>query len=254
MPEPIDIWAHRGGGLIAAQKYNFSPNSIESFEFALSNGSVGIETDVCLTNDNEPIVYHPGTLSPCPITMKWTECHLKYPELIHLQDLFWYLIGVKLQCLLDIKVESKLLAEKMVDLIDEAELFETVYLTAPRLKIPSVGLGVSPSSLQYAKSLDSRIKIHIIDALPFNIAKTFTKFNANKVSFGWTNDSKLSGRVFDMIFYKKMLRQLIKTQLADKYTLAGIVRHEKDVRYLMTCTDGLIKGIMTDDPEITKTA
>ncbi|WP_343642299.1 glycerophosphodiester phosphodiesterase family protein [Chryseobacterium sp.] len=56
LPKPMII-AHRGG------KVDFPENSLLSFEEALRTGVDGVEMDLQVSQDNVPVLYHPGDLN-----------------------------------------------------------------------------------------------------------------------------------------------------------------------------------------------
>lgn len=253
MPKRIGVWAHRGMGLLSAEKHHISPNSLTAFQWSKRLGLDGIETDVCLTTDSEPepIICHPDTLEPDPHLESWISTQWHNPDVMHLKDLLNFLVdSPSVNCLLEIKQNSNLLIEKVVTEISAAKLHNRVFLTAPSRQIKLVGLETDGNLLKYAKSIDPQIQIHVIDIFPFNILKTEQSFQADIVSFGWLNDSFVSRVVFELVFYKKILRQIIKRKTNLK-VFGGITQTLKQVQHLLECTDGLIDGIITDDPEAT---
>jgi hypothetical protein len=199
--------------------------------------------------------------------MAWPDIHEHYPHLLHLNDLlYWLSWHPKMGCLLDVKQNSKLLIEKIAAGIKGRNLYGQVFLTAPSIKMPLAGLHADSSLLLYAQSLDPRIKVHVIDVLPFFLLRTAREFRADIISFGWLNDSALSQIVFETLFFKKIYRQILKnnsdlkifggitsgkTRYDDIFRVFNLLRCRDDVRHLYHCTQGLLDGIITDDPEDT---
>ncbi len=251
LPNKTGIWAHRGMGLLSAEKYHIPPNSLAAFEWTAKLGIDGFETDICLTKDEEPIIYHPGTLEPNPQLESWIATQWHQPDILHLKDLLNFLAGnPSIDCLLHIKENSSLLIEKIVTEVGKARLCDQVFLTTSSQQSKLAGLTIDGNWLKYAKNIDPQIGIHVIDILPFNILKTAKEFRADIISFGWLNDSFISRVVFELIFYKKILRQLVKRKSSLKI-FGGITQTLKQMQHLLDCTDNLIDGIITDDPEAT---
>ena len=242
----FEVYAHRGG--------RFPPNRLSTFRFAGAIGVDGIEADICLTSDGEPIIYHPGTLKPPePMSMTWKQAIRQDYVVSHLDDLLGTLSFYwRLKCLLDIKVASKQLVEKIAVRIGTDEFRQRIFLTAPKKRSRIAGFHVDAGLLEYAKSLDNRIKIHIIDTVPLNMAKTVRKYGADMISFGWLNDSLASQVLFRLIFktgLRSASREIEKAQKAGAKVMAGIANTAEEIRDLLNLCPSL-DAIMTDNPEM----
>lgn len=241
----FEIYAHSGG---------FPPNRLSAFCFAGSIGADGIETDVCLTSDGEPIIYHPGTLKPPePTTLTWKQILKQNSDIPHLEDLLEVLsIYPGLKCLLDIKISSKQLIEKMVPQIGIDEFRQRIFLTAPKKQSRLAGFRVDATILEYAQELDNSLKIHIIETLPFDMAETVRKYNTNMISFGWLNDSLASQIVFGLIFktgFRNASWEVQNAQNEGAKVMAGIANTANEIKDLITLCPSL-DAIMTDNPEM----
>ncbi len=242
----FEVYAHRGGG--------FPPNHISTFRFAGEMRVDGVEADICLTSDGEPIIYHPGTLKPPePMSMTWKRLMSQDYRVPHLDDLLGVLSFYPgLKCLLDIKLDSRDLIEKITAKIKDKDFSERIFLTAPKKKSCLAGFCVGANLLEYVRELDSQLKIHIIDTLPLNLAGTVRKYKADMVSFGWLNDSLASQVLFSFIF-KTGLRnpslEVEKAQNAGAKVMAGIANTAEEIRGLLTLCPSL-DAIMTDNPEM----
>lgn len=258
------IFAHRGGDF---RRKNITPNSLKAFEESYAVGANGIETDICLSKDGEPIICHPGLLRPDPPHMKWTEIKEQYPFIPHFSDLLDYFHRQPfIKCFLDIKVNSEELVGKICDGILKAKLPEKIILTAPRKRIGIAGLYADGRLLTYAQergrecveqslgNYSGRILTHVIDVWPVDMARTAEQFQPDYISFGWLNDSRLSRLAFNLIFKIKVVDPFI--ELADEIRRAkakvfgmkvfgGIANTEKEIRYLL---DAGVGGIVTDNP------
>lgn len=241
----FEVYAHRGG---------LPPNCLSTFCFVGSIGVDGIETDICLTSDGEPIIYHPGTLKyPEPTTMTWKQVLKQDNNVSHLEDLLEILyVYPRLKCLLDIKAPSRQLIEKIVPKIGIDELRQRIFLTAPKKQNRLVGFRVDATVLEYAKSLDSSLRIHIIETVPFNMAGTVRKYKTDMISFGWLNDSLASQALFGFIFktgFRNASLEVEKAQNEGAKVMMGIANTVEETKGLLTLCPS-IDAIMTDNPEM----
>lgn len=241
----FEVYAHRGGT---------PSNCLSSFYFAGSIGVDGIETDICLTSDGEPIIYHPGTLKPPePTTLSWKQAIKQNNNISHLDDLLQVLSTYpKLKCLLDIKIASKYLIDKIVVKIGVEEFRQRIFLTAPKKQSYFAGFRVDATILEYAKNLDDRLKIHIIDTMPLNMAGTVKKYNADMVSFGWLDDSLASQILFGLFFktgLRSASREVKKSQKEGAKVMVSIANTVEDIKFL-TILCPSIDAILTDNPEM----
>lgn len=263
----FEICAHRGGNF-SCQKMILS-NTIRAFEETHAIGGDKIETDVCLSKDNEPIICHPGLWNPDPPRITWKEIRNLYPFMPHFKDLLDYFKRTRmLKCFLDIKVNSEELVGKICDGILEAKLSEKIILTAPRKRIGIASLHADGRLLTYAQgrgrecveqspgNYSGRILTHVIDVWPVDMARTAEQLQPDFISFGWLNDSRLSRLAFSLIFKIKVVDPFI--ELADEIRKAkakvfgmkvfgGIANTEKEIRYLL---DAGVDGIVTDNPAL----
>ena len=242
----FDVIAHRGGRV--------NPNTMSAFKSSAEMGVDFIECDVCLTKDGQPIIYHPRTLIPDAAEETWE--NLRGRNIDHAGRLIELLsIYPKLKCLLDLKQDSKKLVEIMVKMIKVSDMFKRVYFTAPYYKIPLFELYADKNTLLYARSLDERVKIHVIDIFPINMSKTIRTISANMISFGWFNEYISSRFLFKAIFdsgFRTISKEILKVYKEEAYVLGGIANTEKDIKRLVLpggYRSG-INGIITDEPEL----
>lgn len=242
----FEVYAHRGGKLL--------PNHISTFRYAGSIGVDGVEADVCLTSDGEPIIYHPGTLKqPEPMSMTWKQLAGWNYKVAHLDELLDVLsVYPNLKCLLDIKIDSPDLVQKIVPRLATGNLKERIFLTAPKKKSFFADFVVDADILEYAKALDGQVKIHVIDTMPLNMAGTVKRHKADMISFGWLNDSVASQVLFGLIFksgLKKAGLEVAKAQKEGARVMAGIANTPKEISELLVLFPS-IDAVMTDNPEI----
>ena len=213
-----------------------------------------IECDVCLTKDNQPIIYHPGTIIPEATSGTLEE--LRGKNIAHFGRLIELLCTYpQLKCLLDLKQDSKGLVETMVKMVKASDMFNRIYFTASYYKIPMFELYTNKDTLLYACSLDERVRIHVIDIFPINMANTIKTLNADMISFGWFDENMFSKLLFKAIFdsgFRNISDEVLKVYQTDAYILGGIANTEKDIRKLVMpggYRSG-INGIITDEPEL----
>lgn len=262
----FEICAHRGGDFGCKKILS---NTIRAFEETRAICGDKIETDVCLSKDNEPIICHPGLWNPDPPRLTWKEIKNLYPFIPHFKDLLDYFKRTRMfKCFLDIKVNSEELVGKICDGILEAKLSEKIILTAPRKRIGIAGLYADGRLLTYAQgrgrecveqslgNYSGRILTHVIDVWPVDMARTAEQLEPDYISFGWLNDSRLSRLAFNLIFKIKVVDPFI--ELADEIRKAkakvfgmkvfgGIANTEEEIRYLL---DAGVDGIVTDYPAL----
>ena len=241
----FEVYAHRGG--------SYPPNSLYSFGFAARVGADGIEADISLTADSDPIIYHPGTLDPAPCLMPWREVSTEHCFVPHLDDFLDFMSACpKLKCLLDIKQYSYRLMDIIVDKLQYGTLYKRVFLTTPKKKMDWLGLHTDTKLIDYARRFSPYLKSHIIETLPFDMAGTARYWRADMISFGWLNDSIASMMLFDLLFKKKLMnmdREVRKAQNTGARVMAGIANTEEDIRGLLLLAPTL-DAIITDNPEM----
>lgn len=247
------IFAHRGGDF---SRKKIHPNSLRAFEESYAIGANGIETDICLSKDGEPIICHPGLLSPDPPELTWKQIKKFYGDILHFNDLFYYLLRrPSFFCLLDLKINSGKLVEMVCGSLEKSDLKNKVFLTAPKKRIAMAGLYADGQLLSHAKTISrGKIKTHIIDVWPTSMIGTINQFQPDMISFGWLNDSLLSRVLFNLMFETKIIDPFIelpaeveKIKAMGTTILGGIANTPTDINYLLNAG---VDGIVTDNPAL----
>ncbi len=227
----------------------YDPNSIEGFRAAAEIGVEGIEADIYFSKNKKPIINHPGSLKLDPRRLDWRQIQEIYPQIPDLDDLLIFLLKYPgLKCFLDLKDDSLELVEVIVKKLGYYNLRDRVFLTASRAKIGFLGLYSDGRMLSYAKSLDPKIKTHLIDIFPTNLAKTGKKLGADIISFGWFNDSLLSQLLFLVIFktgLKNIKEEVAKAQNQGLLVFGGVTDTVLDVEYFIKVG---VDGIVSNNP------
>src|SRR3989344_1882939 len=177
----MEIWAHRGRA--SPEKLG---NSISDFMDCYHLPVTGIETDVSLTADNRPIIYHPGNTYPDLTKMTWREIQNSIFDVLSLSSFLRSLkCYSKMSCLLDIKQDSEELVEKVVRTIADHRLQDRVFITAfqKRLVIPLTNIAIPLIDVEsgvelliFAKKIDPQIKTHLIALWPWDLPKLVRKY------------------------------------------------------------------------------
>ncbi len=255
----IEIWAHRGR-LIPS----LPGNTLLDFEGVSQLGIHGIETDVCFTAPDEdgsqkPIIHHPNTKDvDDPSKIKWS--HFKFRPKIKILCLENFLAFLKVHssifCCLDIKQEDENLMKVVVEKIILNGLEKRVYITSFQTRVPWLGLETSGKILLMAKTINPRIKTHLIATFPFSLPTLARKYNPDIISIGWLPESKFSIWFFKTFLMKivNLKRQISQIQDMGIRVIGGIVHDKEGFEYF---TDLGVDGIMTDNSiaamEFTKT-
>lgn len=241
----MEIIAHRGRVIPAVPG-----NTMLDFEEAIRLGVTGIETDVSLTIDKVPIIYHPGSTSLNCNAMTWEDLRYYLNELPPIISLDEFLIFLETYTgvfvCLELKQNSPVLIEKVVGKITAKNLENRIYLTSFQKDIPWFGINTNGDMLLLAKKLNGRIKTHVIATHPFNLKSIVNQFEADAISFGWLPDSKLSRYFFKYILAPTIhLKDDIKSVREKGVKVwAGILNTGEDMEYFSRFG---VDAIMTDD-------
>lgn len=251
----MEIFVHRGG--------QTNPNTISAFKKCVELGVDGIEADICLSGDGEPIIYHPEVIDPPtqdPLNMRWKHIRQDYPQIPHLYQLLNFLKdNPKLKCLLDIKTDSQELVGTVLGKLWSHPAKDRIFLTSPHFKIPFLGLNTNIKTLVWFKKFKSETNIHVIETIAANfiIKRAVKKYRPEIISFGWLPDSSASRILFSFLIKTKLLnlRKLQPLRKSGVKLLGGIVNTEKELRYFIGISEyapvePLVDMILTDEPEM----
>lgn len=264
----MEIFVHRGGRI--------NSNTISAFQKCVDLGVDGIEVDLSMSKDGEPMIYHPELVEPVtqdPLYMSWRSIRQDYPQIPHLNDLIEFLNkNPKLQCLLDVKIDSQPLRHKIrfssmqgttkenkKKVVLHSPAFKQIYVTSPRIRMPLAGLHTNVQVLLSTRVLMPQIQIHIIEIVPTNrtILRGIRKYSPLIVSFGWLPNSPTSRLLFYFLTKTRLLdlRQLQSLRGKGVRLMGGIVNTEEELRYFVDFQEyappkPLVDIILTDEPEM----
>lgn len=242
----MKILAHRG-----RTSPGMPGNTIDDLQDAAWLGVDFVETDICLTKDRVPIIYHPGSTYPDCSLYTWQELislRKKLPPFITWEEIFYFQrIYPDIKICIDIKKHSFDLIDWIVSKIINQDLQEKIYLTTFQKRSSMLGLEAGGELLIYAKKINPDIKTHIIATFPFNLSAIADKYNPNAISFGWLPNRRISRLLFDIIQMYPATN--LKNQIEELKNLnidvwSGIVNNLEDMRYFANLG---VNGIMTDD-------
>lgn len=197
----MEIWAHRGLVMQSYENGRWHPgNTIFDFKGAYDCGVHGIETDVAMNTEGEVLIYHPGTLTPDPLSLSWPEASKIHPGLIRIESLIEFLkTRPDLQCCLDLKQNSQRLANKVAERVILSKLEDRVFLNAFQKRVPFLGLETDGELLTNVKKRYPSIQTHLMVSFPFNLPSLAEKYEPDMISFGWLDDSIISKLFFNLL-------------------------------------------------------
>lgn len=243
----MEIWAHRG---------RTSPlklgNSVTDFMACYrleKKGLTGIETDVCLTADGKPIIYHPGSTVPELTNMAWRDIADSIFDVLPLSTFLSHLRSYsKMPCCLDIKQNSRELVEKVVDTVAERRIQDRIYITVfqKRMDFRPFNIETGAELLLLAKKLDPSIRTHLIAPFPFNLPALVEKYHPDIISFGWLDDHLLTKAFFNLAVepFVDLKKQTSKIKELGTKVLGGIINTTEEMKLFANFG---VDGIMTDN-------
>lgn len=132
MREPLII-GHRGASAVAPE------NTIAAFAAAIAAGADGVEFDVRLSRDGEPVIIHDDTLKRTVGLRKrvaeMTAEELRRVDVPSLRELFELMAGNSLVLYLEIKESSAELASRCCELVNEFSFADRVVVECFDLEV-----------------------------------------------------------------------------------------------------------------------
>lgn len=240
----MKILAHRGRA-----SPDMPGNTLDDFDESVKLGVDFIETDISLTTDGVPIIYHPGSTYPDCSSFSWNYLVVnvrKLPPYISWTGFLKFLeVNPKISIALDIKVNSPRLIDWVVERIILESLQNRIYLTTFQKQSHIFGFEAGGDLLIHAKKMSSEIKTHLIVTFPFNLPTIADKFRPDAISFGYLPNRPVSRWLFefidDMVDLKQQI-QILKNSNIEVW--GGIINTAEDMKRF---ADLGVDGIMTDD-------
>lgn len=132
MHEPLII-GHRGASAVAPE------NTIAAFAAAIAAGADGVEFDVRLSRDGEPVIIHDDTLKRTvglrQRVVEMTAEELRRVDVPSLRELFELMAGNSLMLYLEIKESSAELASLCCQLVNEFSFVDRVVVECFELEV-----------------------------------------------------------------------------------------------------------------------
>ena len=235
------IIAHRG------YAKNFKENTIAAFNAALNLGADAIETDVRLTKDNKAVINHDDEHILDGEEVKISNTSLDYilmnrnnsqERMLTIEELFEYINKNNITLHLEIKDNSKIHFELIIDQIQKYNFWDKIYL-----------LGFSGKIKTALKFQDKYPKLRVSQILRFPLYSYIKKPQKSYgVYLGWLDGVNNSELIFKKIISINRLKKL-KKYFEDLgfHVMGGVINREDGIKYL---TDAGINDIFTDETEL----
>ncbi|MBI2070177.1 MAG: hypothetical protein HYT79_06200 [Elusimicrobia bacterium] len=237
----IKLFAHRGGAL------NWAENTLEAFESAAQAGADGIECDIRLTADDEPVIFHDLNLKRLTgvnlrvdrLTWKEISNHkvLGRHKIPHMEDVFVFLQKHPgLICYFDFQSPTAKLAEVAARALAKTSLVDRCYLLG--------FYSESADFLLWARSVAPRVRIALMPETPWKFLEKAQRVGAEAMAFGW--DQSWWGRPLIRALSGLVdLKSEVETaRKAGLFVAGGIADTPGEMRWFL---DFGVDGIWTDD-------
>jgi len=238
----IRFLAHRGGALTSAE------NTLEAFARSREFGVDGIECDVRLTADGEPVLFHDEdtrrlTGSSGKIAaMAWTQARrlrvLGRHRIPHLEEALHFVAawpGAELY--IDLHEDRLELVEAVVRRLGVSDLMDRCYV---------LDFYKRRHLLLHARRLDPAVRIAAMPGAPWNTRACVEALQARSLCLGW------DGPATRLLYRAACLLYDVRPAIADAVEAGvevsgGVANSPQEVRYFLR--QG-VKGIWTDDLEM----
>jgi len=208
----MKIIAHRGGMGRAPE------NSLIAFKQAIEDGADGIELDVMLTKDQEPIVIHLPFYSGTISRLTWAELKNHNPSVMHLDDVLNFFQGSRCTVFLEPKRVSAPLIEKLIAAVRKYKLESRTELISFFSRRRNIGL---------AHKLAPNLPCNVISLTPFtNWIGRAGVVQASCVFSGWRRYN------YYKIFESSIKRRIKQCQEHGIKVGMGIANTAEDIRWL----------------------
>lgn len=213
------VISHRG------RKTGKRENSIEAFDKALLLGAKGIECDARLLSGNKVVISHDKVSK----TDK---------ELLTLSELFIYIKKKKIPFFIEVKSSSQVLAEKIIEKIDQENLWELVHIIGFSIFIKA--------ALKLQKNYPKLRVMPFVNFPPYSFIKLPEK--SYGLFLGWIDGWPGSQWIFRKLLPVNRLIKLKQHYEKNGFRiLAGVISNEKGLRYFK---EAGITDIVTDEIEL----
>ena len=242
----IQLLAHRGGMGRAPE------NTLASFKQALADGADGFECDVCLTQDEQPVLIHVGfnrgdirKATGCSIPLSkltWEEVQQLTMEnsnepVAHLDDALQFTQENQMPCFIEPKADTP---ELLPIIVERIRHFNVVHL------VSILTFYFHKHLLVEAKRLEPKLQTSAILINPMaNFLKAATAIDANRIILGWAgiNHFKLYNA-----FTHTVTRQVKQLHENGIVVEAGFIQTAKDVDWAVSPQKaGGVDGLWVDD-------
>lgn len=233
------ITTHRG------RRTNFRENSIAAFNEALRKGCDSIECDLRLTLDNKIVVHHDNKIllkdkkllisKTLLIDLVKINFYQKDENIITLEELFNFIEINKVPFFLEVKSSSQLLAESIIEKIEEKNLWARVHI---------VGFSFFIKTAVTLQKIYPKLKVLQLVGIPLYSYIKIPK-SSYGVMLGWFDDWHGSEWLFKKAISVNRLIKLREFYERNGFkVMAGVINKESGFKYFK---DAGITDIVTDN-------
>lgn len=235
----IKLLAHRGAQITSAE------NTMEAFERSRAEAADGIECDLRITADGEPVLFHDADarrVTGCSRRirdMNWEELRrlrvFGRHGVPHLKDALEFMAGWPSgEIYFDLHEDGRYLLEALVRAIASSGLWRRCLI---------LDFYSKRRLLLHARSLDSRINLSVMPGGPWNIAPSARLAGVRSLCLGWSCPMtralyKAAGLLYDV------RSAVARTRAMGVSVTAGVANTPEDIRYVLA--QGAT-GVWTDD-------
>lgn len=242
----IQLLAHRGGMGRAPE------NTLASFKQALTDGADGYECDVCLTQDEQPVLIHIGFNSNN--IRKATGCSTPFNQLTwkdvqhltvetsdepvaHLDDALRFTQENQMPCFVEPKSDAP---ELLPIIVERIQHFDVVHL------VSILTFYIRKHLLVEAKRLEPKLKTSAILINPMaNFLKAATAIEADRIILGWSGINHFG---LYNTFTRAVTRQVKALRANGIVVEAGFIKTPKDVVWAVSPhKSGGVDSLWADD-------
>ncbi len=243
----IQLLAHRGGMGRAPE------NTLTSFKQALADGADGYECDVCLTQDEEPVLIHvhfnknnirkvTGCRTPLN-QLTWKDVQKLKVEasgepVAHLDDALEFTRENRMPCFVEPKADAPALLRIVIERIRHFEVLHLVSLLT---------FYMNKQLLVDAKRLEPRLQTSAILINPMaNFSKAADAIKADRIILGWSKINHF--QIYNTLTMGAVKRKVKRLRASGIAVEAGFIQTAKDVAWATSLHEsGGVDGLWVDD-------
>ena len=241
MESKVQILAHRGGAITAPE------NTREAFERAAQEGAHGVECDVRLTRDGEPVLFHdretrrllgiPGRVEDFLWRDLQAQRVLGKGPVLHLRDFIDFLLRhPRMEAYFDLQEGSERgTLERIAACVREARLAERIYI---------LGFSRQRRWLLEAKKMDPGLRTAVMPILPYDFVGCARSVGAERLCAGWNQQWIAKPWFLFCSWVHSLKREVSRAKEQGLWVTGGLANTEEELRWFLSLG---FQGIWTDD-------